>query len=97
MLLQLAHRLGDGRNDVRIGSAATKIAAHQLADFIGAARFAFGNQTGRRTDLSGRAIAALEGVMIDERLLQRMQRISMRESFDGRDLFTILHYRERET
>ena len=38
--------------------------------------FAFGNQAGRRADLPWRAIAALECIMVDEGLLQRMQRVA---------------------
>ena len=37
-------------------------------------RPAFGDQADGGTDLAGRAVAALEGVMLDEGLLQRMQR-----------------------
>ena len=49
-------------------------------------RLAFGDQARRRTDLAGRAIAALERVVIDERLLQRMQRAVLRQPLDRGDL-----------
>ena len=65
--------LFDGRHDVGIGAAAADIAAHQLANLIGRVRLPFGDQADGRTDLAGRAISALEGVMFDERLLQWMQ------------------------
>ena len=37
-------------------------------------------------DLSGRAIAALEGITFDESGLQRMELLALRQAFDGRDL-----------
>lgn len=43
-----------------------------------------------------RAVAALERIMIDERLLQRLQRSIRREAFDRRDRGTIGHDRKRE-
>jgi hypothetical protein len=70
----IAHRLLDRRDDVGIGAAAADVAAHQLADLVGGLRLAFGDQAGRRADLARRAVAALERVVVDERLLQRMQR-----------------------
>ena len=47
------HRLLDRRDDVGIGAAAADIAAHQLADFVGGLRLAFGDQPGGRADLPG--------------------------------------------
>ena len=79
------HRLLDRRDDVGIGTAAADVAAHQLADFVGGLGLAFGDQAGGRTDLSRRAVAALEGVVIDERLLQGMQRAVLRQPFDRGD------------
>ena len=38
-------------------------------------RPALGDQPDRRADLARRAVAALEGVVLDERLLQRVQRV----------------------
>ena len=35
-------------------------------------------------DLSGRAVAALKGILVDERLLDGMQRLPCREPFDRR-------------
>ena len=43
-------------------------------------RPAFGDQAGGGTDLARRAVAALEGVMLDEGLLQRMQRAALRQT-----------------
>src|SRR5258708_6834041 len=50
----------------------------------------------RVADLPGRAIAALERVMVDERLLQRMQLSVGCEAFDRGDLGAIVHDRKRQ-
>src|SRR4051794_9269943 len=92
----LAHRLLDRRYDVGIGAAAADVAAHELANLIGARRPALGDQACRRADLSRRAIAALERVMIDEGLLQRMQRALRRQPFDGGHAGAVLHHGEGE-
>ena len=47
-------------------------------------------------DLPGRAIAALEGVALDEGGLQRMKLIALRQAFDGRDLAPLHERGERE-
>src|SRR5262249_43687790 len=54
------------------------------------------DQAGGGTDLAGSAVAALEGVMLDEGLLQRVKRASLRQAFDGRDPRAIVHNRQRE-
>ena len=59
-------------------------------------RLALGDQTGGGADLPGGTVAALEGVMLDEGLLQRMQRASLGQAFDCRDLRTVFHDRQRE-
>ena len=50
----------------------------------------------RRADLPRRAVAALERVMVDERLLQRMQRAVGRETLDRGDLRAIVHDGKRQ-
>jgi hypothetical protein len=47
-------------------------------------------------DLSGRAIAALEGVALDEGGLQGMELLSLGEALDGRDLTTFDKCGERK-
>src|SRR5262249_31677214 len=64
--------------------------------FIGGARLALGDQAGGGTDPAGSAVAALKGVMLDEGLLQRVKRPSLRQAFDRRDPRAILHDRQRE-
>ena len=68
-----APRLLHRRDDVRIGGAAAEIAAHVFADVVVAAGVALVDAGDRRHDLAGRAVAALEGVLVDEGLLHRMQ------------------------
>ena len=76
----------DGGDDVRIGGAAAEIAAHVFADVGVAVGVAFLHAADRRHDLPGRAVAALEGVVVDEGLLHRMQRaVAAGETLDGRD------------
>ncbi len=51
----------------------------------------------RRHDLPGRAVAALEGVVIDEGLLHRMQlAVAAGEAFDGGDLPAFDAHRQRQ-
>src|ERR1044072_3232592 len=90
------HDLFDGCHDVGIGAAPADVAAHELADLIGAAGLALGNQARGGTNLAGGAVAALERSVLDEGLLQRMQRASLRQTLDGRDLRAVLHYHQGE-
>jgi len=86
------HRLLDGGDNVGIGAAAADVAAHQFADLIDALGLAFGDQAGRRTDLPRRAIAALKCIMIDEGLLQRVQRAVFGQALDRGDVGAVLHH-----
>ena len=47
-------------------------------------------------DLPGRAVAALEGVALDEGGLQRMKLLALRQAFDGRDLASLHESGERK-
>ena len=71
-----AHR----RDDMRIGAAAAEIARHVFADLVVGAGMAFADAGDRRHDLARRAIAALEGVLVEEGRLHRMQRAVRRAS-----------------
>ncbi len=62
----------------------------------GGLRLAFGDQASRRADLARRAVAALERVVVDERLLQRMQRAVRRQALDRGDAGAVLHDRQRQ-
>jgi hypothetical protein len=54
-----------------------------LADLIERLRSALGHQADCRADLARSAIAALESIVLDEGLLQRVQHAPLRQSFDG--------------
>src|SRR5215471_18269195 len=70
----LAFGLVDRLDNVRIGCASAEIAAHMLADLGVVADAPLIDAADRRDDLPRCAIAALKGVLIDERLLHRMKR-----------------------
>jgi hypothetical protein len=90
------HGLLNRRNDVRIGSASAEIAAHQLADLVRSLCLTFRNETDRGTDLPGRAVAALERIVIDEGLLHGMECTVDGKTFDCGNLGAVFHDRERE-
>src|SRR5262249_30235090 len=90
------HHLFNGRDDVEIGAAAADVAAHQLADLVSRPCTAFFYQADGRTDLPRSAVPALERIVIDERLLNRMKRALFREPFDRRHRSAVLHDRQRQ-
>ena len=49
-----------------------------------------------RHDLAGRTVAALQGVVLDEGLLKRMERPVRGHAFDGGDAPAVLHRRQHE-
>jgi hypothetical protein len=63
----------DGGHDVGIGRAAAQIAAHIFADFGVGAGMALMYAGDRREYLPGRAITALECIIVDEGLLMEVQ------------------------
>src|SRR5690242_19375692 len=71
-------RRGDRRDDVGIGAAPAEVAAHRLADLVVGLRAALAEHRDRAHDLPRRAVAALEAVVRDERLLHRVQRLARR-------------------
>src|SRR5262245_56201019 len=87
-----------GRNNVGIGAAATEIAAHGFAYRGIAARVALVHAADRRQDLPRRTIAALESIVIHERLLHGME-VSVRsdEALDGRDRAALHARGQRKT
>ncbi len=56
---------------------------------------AFFDQCDGRTNLTRRAIAALKTVVLDESRLHRMKLVTVRKTFDRRNLVALM--RERET
>src|SRR2546422_9944380 len=91
-----ASRILDCRDDVVIGAAAAQVAAHPVANFLRRAGVALVDAGDAGHDLSGRAIAALEGVALDEGGLQGMELLSLGEALDGRDLTTFDKCGERK-
>src|SRR6202035_1082779 len=71
-----AHSLAD------LGVAKIGMARQILGYQARRARLVFGNHAHGRADLTGRAIAALESVMMHEGGLHRMQSFAVREAFD---------------
>src|SRR6266699_962089 len=103
MVLASAHGTGRFRyilnrgDDVIVGAAAAQIAAHPIADFLCRTDMALRDARDARHDLPGCAIAALEGVTLDEGRLQGMKLLALRQTFDGRDRAPLLEGGERET
>ncbi|VTR09864.1 Uncharacterised protein [Clostridioides difficile] len=50
----------------------------------------------RRAQLAGGAVAALEGVLVDERLLHLVQVVAVTEPLGGHDLGALIGHRERQ-
>lgn len=104
--------LCDRGDDAVVRAAPAQIPAHPLTQFVMSKRERVGGQvrsdvTGHAalelrchsqggTDLAGRAVAALETVMFDERLLQRVQPLFPRQPLDGDDVPSRILRRERE-
>src|SRR3712207_6316263 len=95
----------DRGDDARVRAAAADVAAHPLADLVvreargrrrhvvrDVARVAAAcllEETNGRADLTGCTVAALEGVVLDERRLHGVQLVASREPLDGRDLLAL--------
>src|SRR5258708_11292092 len=105
--LSLLDDLPDRRDDVGIGGAAAEVAAHALADLlvgegdvrsrqIGAhpawpAGLGLAQHADSRAELARGTVAALEGVVFNERLLERVQVVAIgRQPFDGDDLSVLV-------
>src|SRR6266852_5613047 len=94
------HRLGarrDRLNDVLITGAAAEIAFELFANGVLAEIVALAvDDINRGHDHAGRAEAALQAMMLAERLLHRMQRRAVGgKTLDGLDLLPVSHDRER--
>src|SRR3954453_10432389 len=93
VLRRFLHRV----DDAAVRAAAADVAAHPLADFVIAAGMPFLQQRDGRTDLTRRAVAALESVVADERGLHRVQSSVRRKTFDRGDPLARVHDRKRQT
>src|SRR5438105_5442408 len=85
----------DRLRNAHVAAAATDIAAHPLANLSVGSRVPLANQGDRRADLSGRAVAALEAVFLNEGCLDRLQTPFARKAFDRDDLLAGVHRRQR--
>lgn len=56
----------------------------------------FGDAAQCGHDLAGRAVAALECVLVDERLLQRVKFAALGKTLDGGDVRAVMHHRKRQ-
>src|SRR2546421_9677912 len=63
----------DGIEDLRVARAAAEVAGERLADPLARRRGIVGEQRLRGEEDAGRAVAALRGAELGERLLQRVQ------------------------
>ena len=92
----MAHLL-DGRNDVRVGTAAADVAVHRLLDIrICRPDVLFEHRNGGH-DLARGAVATLVAVVLDESSLHGVEMIGLTDTFDGCDLIVPMHDGERET
>ena len=84
-------------NDVLVAGAAAEIAFELFADHVVAEIVALAmDQVDRGHDHAGRAEAALQAVVLAERLLHRMQgRAVGGQALDGPDLMPVSHDRQR--
>jgi hypothetical protein len=92
----ISHCLFNSRDNVGIRATAANVPAHKLAHVIHGPGSALGYHPHYRTDLTWRAVPALESVVINERLLQGMERTVLNKPLDGGDGGSLLHDSERE-
>lgn len=99
----------DGFADPDVSATAAKIPAHAFAQFLfckvgatvvryrtGHSVFEFGKHADCGADLTGRAVTALEAIVLNKGLLQRVQLTIPREAFDGDDLTALVLHGERQ-
>src|SRR5262245_52088185 len=91
----LRHRL-DCVDDGLIAGAAAIIAGEMRADLFAARNAAAGQQFLRGQQQAGRAIAALQGVARDERLLQVGDLVRIGHPFDGVDARAVALHRQQQ-
>src|SRR5437870_4039285 len=76
----------DGLDDVLVAGAAAEIALERAANLLLARRRVLVQQAHRREHHPGRAVAALQRVLLVERLLHRVELAVRGETLDRRDL-----------
>src|SRR4029079_14270375 len=85
----LAGRLLDRLDDVHVSGTATQVAADPLADLVLGRRLVLAEEPGSLHDHARGAEAALEAVLVPERLLERVEGGAVGPALDGLDLSTV--------
>src|SRR5258706_1713773 len=83
-----AHRLGcalDGLDDVHVARTPAEVAFEAPANLVLGRVWILFEKVGRGHDESGRAVAALQSVLVPEGLLDRVELITFGHAFDGRE------------
>src|SRR5580765_8465797 len=80
---QLARRLLDRLHDVHVARAAAEVAADPRPDLLLVGLRVLLQEPGRLHDHARRTEAALETVLVPERLLERVQRGAVGHALDG--------------
>src|SRR5919206_3442860 len=91
------HDRADGLNDVLIAGAAAEIAGQPLADLLVGGERIFPQQIDTGHQHAGRAEAALQGMELAERLLERRQLLARAQALDGLDGGAVRLHREGQT
>ena len=87
----------DRGDDVRVRRTTAEVSAHALAYLSRACTRIYLQKRRRAHDLTGRAVAALEAIVLDECGLQRVKAVTARHPFDCGDLVTFGPDRKSET
>src|SRR5689334_15081677 len=88
--------LPDGGLDVRVRRTAADVATHELSYGLVCAGVAFLDQRHGGHDLTRRAVAALEGVVLDEGALHGMQLAARGQALDSGDLAALARDGQRK-
>ena len=94
--LRFADHGADRLDDVLVAGAAAQIARQAFADLVVGRERIFLDQIGRGHQHARRAEAALQGVMLVERLLQRVQLPMRAEALDRLDAAAVGLHREHQ-
>ena len=94
--LSQSGQFGDSRDNPRVRTASAKIAAHGFAYRSPIGRIV-GQNGNSRQDLSRCAIPALQRIVTNEGVLQRMKAIKGSKTFNGRDVTPFVRRGERQT
>src|SRR5207248_5342259 len=95
-LLHLGGRRAHCLQDVLVARAAAKVGREDLPEVrVADVRLGLEHAGGQHQE-ARRAEAALQAVVLPERLLQRMERLALREAFDGADLRALRLHGEHE-